>query len=254
MDLSGKVIFITGAAQGLGKAYAEAVLEQGAKVFFGDLNSTLGAATLKEFQERFTEKNVRFTTFDVTNHQQFTDAFNLAVSIFGNVDVLVNNAGILSESNWELMVSVNLSAVVFGTKLATEHMRKDKGGRGGRIINISSTAGLGDYYIFPVYCGIKHAVRSFTSAISQQPNVEELGVEYGILCPDAVTTGFIQNLDDGKVVDSEEAAKIFIQHSVPKSQVVDGFIELLQLQKLNGAILQVTLNDKSYRTMENKAV
>uniref|UniRef100_A0A0B7BGK4 15-hydroxyprostaglandin dehydrogenase [NAD(+)] n=1 Tax=Arion vulgaris TaxID=1028688 RepID=A0A0B7BGK4_9EUPU len=107
MELSGKVVFITGAAQGLGKGYTEALLEKGAKVFFGDVNSTVGLATLTELQERFGEANVRFVAFDVTNHQQFKDAFALAVTEFGHVDIMVNNAGIMNEAKWELMISIN---------------------------------------------------------------------------------------------------------------------------------------------------
>uniref|UniRef100_A0A0B7B6Z7 15-hydroxyprostaglandin dehydrogenase [NAD(+)] n=1 Tax=Arion vulgaris TaxID=1028688 RepID=A0A0B7B6Z7_9EUPU len=254
MDLSGKVIFITGAAQGLGKAYAEAVLEQGAKVFFGDVNSTVGNATFEELKGRFSKQNVRFTAFDVTDHQQFKDAFDLAVSTFGHVDVLVNNAGIMNESKWQLQILINYTALVYGTQLATEHMRKDKGGRGGRVINISSTAGIEDYYFIPVYCGTKHAVRSFTSALSNSPTVGELGVEYGMLCPDPTATDLILKIDNEKVHNAQEFKELMQGRILQVSDVVDGFMELVQLEKMNGAILQVTVDGQSYRKMVNEAV
>ncbi|BFZ06973.1 hypothetical protein BsWGS_10011 [Bradybaena similaris] len=174
MDLSGKTAFITGGAQGLGKAYTEALLEKGAQVFFGDVNSSVGAETLKELQEKFGPKNVRFSAFDVTNHQQFKDAFAQAVTEFGHVDVLVNNAGIMNEARWELMIAINFTSMVYGTQLAFEHMRTDKGGKGGRIINISSVTGLKDTPAVPVYCGTKHAVRSYTSSLAMQPNVARI--------------------------------------------------------------------------------
>uniref|UniRef100_A0A0B7B865 15-hydroxyprostaglandin dehydrogenase [NAD(+)] n=1 Tax=Arion vulgaris TaxID=1028688 RepID=A0A0B7B865_9EUPU len=254
MDLSGKVVFITGGAQGLGKGFVEAVLERGAKVFFGDVNSTVGNATFEELKGRFSKQNVRFTAFDVTDHQQFKDAFDLAVSTFGHVDVLVNNAGIMNESKWQLQILINYTALVYGTQLATEHMRKDKGGRGGRVINISSTAGIEDYYFIPVYCGTKHAVRSFTSSLAQSPLVEELGVEYGILCPDATATDLITKLDNDKVLFYDQVQKRIDDHTMPVSSVVDGFMELLQLQKLNGAMLLVEMDGKSYRKIVHQVV
>ncbi|BFZ06976.1 hypothetical protein BsWGS_10015 [Bradybaena similaris] len=251
MELSGKVVFITGAAQGLGKAYAEALLQLGAKVALGDVNAAAGKATCEELQRRFGEENVTFTAFDVTNHQQFRDAFNSAVSNFGQVDVLVNNAGIMDESKWELMIQINYTSLVFGTLLAVEHMRKDKGGQGGRIINISSMAGLEDYYFIPIYCGTKHAVRSFTSSLAQQPNVEELGVEFGVLCPDAAATDLVFKMDKDKINFFDEVKERFYNSQMEVETVVDAFLELIQLESMNSAILLVTKEGKTYRKMES---
>ncbi|XP_012946504.1 15-hydroxyprostaglandin dehydrogenase [NAD(+)] [Aplysia californica] len=187
MDVSGKVFLITGGAQGLGKAYAEALLAKGAKVshclrlfffsfcfpkkrnwpsftpvvaltwyiyaycvvsseqtvdcilihalfhqiFLGDVDPKAGAETSEDFQKRFGEQNVKFTAFDVTDMGKFEAAFQEAVSAFGRVDVMVNNAGIMNEGVWQKMIQINFTALVRGTTLATEHMRKDKGGAGG---------------------------------------------------------------------------------------------------------------------------
>ncbi|CAG5114759.1 unnamed protein product [Candidula unifasciata] len=251
MQISGKVVFITGAAQGLGKAYAEALLEHGAKVAFGDVNAALGTATYQEFQRRFGEENVAFFVFDVTDHNQFRDAFNAAVSIFGHVDVFVNNAGIMDESKWELMIRINYTAVVFGTRLAIEHMRKDKGGRGGRIINISSRVALFENIYVPVYCGTKHAVRSYTSSLSQQPNMEELGVEFATFCPGGTVTELMLN-SENKVQFFDEFKRIHLDNLLETSIVVNAFMELVQLEKMNGAILLIALEQgKYYRKMQN---
>ncbi|XP_046568434.1 15-hydroxyprostaglandin dehydrogenase [NAD(+)]-like [Haliotis rubra] len=111
MQLKDKVVFITGGAQGFGRGVAEAVLKKGGKC-------------------------------DVTNVAEFEDAFKAAVSKFGHVDVMCNNAGILDERIWEKELEINFTAVVRGTMMALNHMRKDKGGRGGVIINTASTAGM----------------------------------------------------------------------------------------------------------------
>ncbi|CAG5114761.1 unnamed protein product [Candidula unifasciata] len=251
MDLSGKVVFITGAAQGLGKAYAESLLQLGAKVALGDVNAALGAATSEELQRRFGEESVIFYAFDVTDHQQFRDAFNAAVSHFGHIDVLVNNAGIMDESKWELMIQINYTSLVFGTRLAIEHMRKDTGGLGGRIINISSMAGLEDYYFIPVYCGTKHAVRAYTSSLAQQPNIEEQGIEFGVLCPDAAATELVSKIDENRILFFDEAQPRFEKSKMDVETVVDAFLELAQLEQMNGAILLVSLEGKTYRKMES---
>ncbi|BFZ06974.1 hypothetical protein BsWGS_10013 [Bradybaena similaris] len=254
MEVSGKVAFVTGAAKGFGRAFAEALLGKGAKVVLADINVAVGTATYEELQRRFGEENVKFKAVDVTDHKQFRDAFNSAVSEFGHVDVMVNNAGILDESKWERMIETNWTAVVFGTSLAVEHMRKDKCGGGGRIINISSVAGLGDYYFAPVYCGTKHAVRSYTSSLALLPNIKELGVELGILCPDGVATDLMTKLQNDMVYFLDDFKKRFNETKISVSTVVDGFMELLQLQKMNGSILELTkAKGKSYRRMENVA-
>ncbi|CAG5114758.1 unnamed protein product [Candidula unifasciata] len=250
MELSGKVVFITGGAQGLGKAYTEALLEKGAQVFFGDVNAVMGAETLKELQEKYGAKNVRFAAFDVTNHQQFQDAFTQAVSEFGHIDIMVNNAGIMNEGSWQLMININVTSVVFGTQLAIEHMRKDQGGRGGRIINISSIAGLKDLPTLPVYCATKHAVRSYTSSLALQYDLAALGVEFGILCPEAAATDLILKLDSDKIHFFDKVKETIEENTMPVSTVVDAFLELVQLEKMNNAILLVQKDGKTYQKME----
>ncbi|XP_035824263.1 15-hydroxyprostaglandin dehydrogenase [NAD(+)]-like [Aplysia californica] len=111
MDVSGKVFFITGGAQGLGKAFAEALLGRGSKVCLGDIDETTGVATSEDFKKRFGEENVRFIAVDVTDDGQFEAAFKEAVSTFGRVDVMVNNAGILTEPEWEKTIQINFLVI-----------------------------------------------------------------------------------------------------------------------------------------------
>nr|KAG5689895.1 hypothetical protein BaRGS_023643 [Batillaria attramentaria] len=91
-------------------------------------------------------------------------AFQAAVTKFGAVDICVNNAGIVHETLWEKMIAVNMTAVIRGSQLALEHMRRDRGGRGGIIVNTASIAGLGPYSSIPVYAATKHAVVGFTTS------------------------------------------------------------------------------------------
>lgn len=254
MDVSGKVFFITGGAQGLGKAYAEALLAKGAKVFLGDVDPKAGAETLEDFQKRFGEQNVKFTAFDVTDLAKFEAAFQGAVSGFGRVDVMVNNAGIMNEGVWEKMIQINYTALVWGTTLATEHMRKDKGGAGGRVINISSVTGLMEFPSVPIYTGTKHAVRAFTSALAIQPQTAERGVEYGILCPNAAATDLILKLDDSKAHYLDSIQNLLANMTMEIPTVVDAFMQLVQLENMNGAMLWVTKEKTQFTKLKVEEV
>ena len=96
MEVSDKVCIITGSAQGIGKAYAAKLLENGAKICLADLNENTGNTTLKEFQETFGTDHVCFKRCDVTVEDDFSNLFDFAENFFNvkGIDMLVNNAGI----------------------------------------------------------------------------------------------------------------------------------------------------------------
>uniref|UniRef100_A0A2C9LSE7 15-hydroxyprostaglandin dehydrogenase [NAD(+)] n=1 Tax=Biomphalaria glabrata TaxID=6526 RepID=A0A2C9LSE7_BIOGL len=142
MNFINQVAFITGAAQGLGKAFTEALLKKGARVCFTDIQGEKGQKVESDFKGKYGQKNVLFLTCDVSSSQNLKNCFQRAVSTFGGVDIMVNNAGIVDEENWKNMININLVGALEGSMLAIEHMRTDKGGKGGKIINIASTAGL----------------------------------------------------------------------------------------------------------------
>ncbi|RXM29152.1 15-hydroxyprostaglandin dehydrogenase [NAD(+)] [Acipenser ruthenus] len=89
------------------------------------------------------------------------DAFKRTVEHFGKLDIVINNAGINNEKNWEKTIEVNLTSVVKGTYLGLEHMSKEHGKQGGVIINVSSMAGSirnrklwgADKCALPCFCG-----------------------------------------------------------------------------------------------------
>ena len=138
MDLNNKVAIITGSAQGLGKAFAARLLEVGVKVCISDLNKDKGEATLKELQERFGEDKVCFVPCDVTKDEEFRNLFDKAEEYFnvGCVDILGNNAGVSPIFGWRKCMEVNIMAVMNGTEIAMERMKK--AGKPGQIINTAS--------------------------------------------------------------------------------------------------------------------
>ncbi|OBS76104.1 hypothetical protein A6R68_17444, partial [Neotoma lepida] len=140
MHVNGKVALVTGAAQGIGRAFAEALLHHGAKVALVDLNLEAGVQCKAALDEQFEPQKTLFVQCDVADQEQLRDTFRKVVDHFGRLDILVNNAGVNNEKNWEQTLQINLVSVISGTYLALDYMSKQNGGEGGVIINMSSIA------------------------------------------------------------------------------------------------------------------
>ncbi|XP_045655369.1 15-hydroxyprostaglandin dehydrogenase [NAD(+)] isoform X2 [Ursus americanus] len=141
MHVNGKVALVTGAAQGIGRAFAEALLHKGAKVALVDWNLEAGVKCKAALDEQFEPQKTLFIQCDVADQEQLRDTFRKVVDHFGRLDILVNNAGVNNEKNWEKTVQINLVSVISGTYLGLDYMSKQNGGEGGIIINMSSLAG-----------------------------------------------------------------------------------------------------------------
>ena len=160
--LDGKVALITGAAGGQGEAEARLLAGAGARVVVTDVLDEQGAAVAADIGDA-----ARFVHHDVGDEASWVDAVGLAVSEFGRLDVLVNNAGILKTATleeqtlegFEAIVQVNLYGVFNGIRAVIEPMRA---AGGGSIINTSSEAGLVGLPGYTAYGATKWAVRGLT--------------------------------------------------------------------------------------------
>ena len=162
--LDGKVAIISGGARGQGEVEAKLFAKEGAKVVFGDILDAEGRQVEAAIRQAGGEAT--YVHLDVTEEADWQEAVQTAVSAYGKLDVLVNNAGILrrdgieetSKELWDTILAVNATGVFLGTKHAIPEMRK---AGGGSIVNISSISGmiaLGG----PAYNASKGAVRVFT--------------------------------------------------------------------------------------------
>ena len=171
MRLEGKVALITGAARGQGAAEARLFAQEGAKVLLADVSDPEGMAVAAEIAEA--GGDAVYVHLDVTNEAEWDAAVQVAVSSFGKLDVLVNNAGIwrrghvmeTSSEQWDDIMDVNAKGVFLGTKAAIPEMRK---AGGGSIVNISSTAGLVGSKTSSAYSASKGAVRIFSKSTAIQ--------------------------------------------------------------------------------------
>ena len=170
--LDGKVALISGGARGMGATEARLFSQEGAKVVFGDVLDEEGKKVEAEIRESGGEATC--IHLDVTREADWQAAVATAVSRYGKLDVLVNNAGIsirkgiedTTEEEWDRIMDINTKGVFLGTKHALPSMKQ---AGGGSIVNISSTAGLvGGPYNGAAYSAAKGAVRLFTKATAIQ--------------------------------------------------------------------------------------
>ena len=169
MRLAGKVALVSGAASGMGRSEAEIFAREGAKVIVADVLEAEG----KQVADKIGAA-ARFVKLDVTNETEWDAAVKAAVSAFGKLDVLVNNAGIsgtydqdmLSSAAWDKVMSINAKGVFLGMKHAIPLMKQ---ARGGAIVNISSISGfVGQDGVHMAYNASKGAVRIMTKTAAVQ--------------------------------------------------------------------------------------
>jgi NADP-dependent 3-hydroxy acid dehydrogenase YdfG len=201
MDLKNKVVLITGASSGIGKATAMKLAKEGASVVLC-ARSEDELKKLKEKIENDGGKALVVKT-DVTKPADFKNAVSRTLDEYGSVDVLINNAGLmplsyiekLKTDEWEKMVDVNIKGVLNGVAAVLPTMRKNKSGH---IINISSSAAHNYFPGGAVYCATKIAVKMFSEGLRK-----ELAPEYGInvtsIEPGAVDTSLFESITDDDI-------------------------------------------------------
>lgn len=168
--LDGKVALISGGARGQGAEEARLFAREGAKVVFGDILDTAGKHVEAEIRQA--GGDATYVHLDVTQEADWEQAVQTAVTRYGKLNILVNNAGILrresieetSRALWDTVLAVNATGVFLGTKYAIPAMRQ---AGGGAIVNISSVSGMIALGA-PAYNASKGAVRVFTKVTAIQ--------------------------------------------------------------------------------------
>ena len=191
--LESKVALISGGARGQGAVEAQMFAEEGAKVIIGDILDDAGRQTEAQLRELGYE--CTYVHLDVTSETDWDAAVQTAVTAYGKLDILLNNAGILirkniedtTETDWDRIFAVNAKGVFLGTKAALPALRANGGGS---IINISSTAGLvGSPNGSASYTATKGAVRLFTKSTAIQHARE--GIRCNSIHPGPIETDMI---------------------------------------------------------------
>lgn len=192
-NLDGQVALVTGAGSGLGQASAIELARRGAHVAFTELPDRLDRAgeTLDQIEAAGGRGLV--LALDVTNLENIRQVAATTAAIRGRIDMLVNNAGInirqdafdVTEEAWDKVIDTDLKGVFFMAQAIGRIMR-DQDPRGGSIVNIASTMGLGGYYQRSAYCSAKAGVVNLTKVLALE--WAPVGIRVNSVCPAFVDT------------------------------------------------------------------
>src|SRR4051794_2520981 len=198
-SLNGKVVAITGGARGIGKATAQALVRQGARVAIGDLDADLARQTADELGS-----GVRAYELDVTSRPSFAAFLDSVESDLGPLDVLVNNAGIMpitpfleeEDASAVRQLDINVHGTIFGMKEALPRMLER---RSGHIVTRAWVAGRGGSPPLAPYCARKPAVVGLPEGVRGEQGPH--GIEFTIVMPAMVNTELTAGVKAGRGVE-----------------------------------------------------
>ncbi|XP_061383371.1 15-hydroxyprostaglandin dehydrogenase [NAD(+)]-like [Danaus plexippus] len=208
-DLKNRVVLITGGCNGIGAKVIEFLLDEDVKHIANlDVSEDIGIAKQDKLNEKYGENKVKFYKCDVTNDAELLGAYQSVLDEHGYIDVVINNAGIMNDSKetYRKQIQINFLALTTSTLKAMDIMRKDEGGKGGVIVNISSIAALLQDEFLPIYYGTKSAVLQFSNCIGLPRYFSRTGVRVLTMCFGATNTALLHkdmmgNFD--KVIENE---------------------------------------------------
>lgn len=192
MSIAEKVILITGASSGIGEGMARELAAAGAKVLLGARRTEKLEQVAADIREAGGVVETR--ALDVTDRAAMAEFARAALDLWGRIDVLVNNAGIMPLSplsagkldEWERMVDVNIKGVLWGIGAVLPVMNRQEAGQ---IINIGSIGALQAVPTGAVYCATKFAVRAISDGLRQETsNIRVTCVNPGVVESDLAST------------------------------------------------------------------
>ena len=218
LDFTGKVVLITGAAQGLGKLLAEELGLRGALLVLGDIKEE----AVNDVANAINSRNSKAIGLacDVSRKSDCAAMVNAAVEAFGQLDIAVNNAGIagemkhvtdFTETDIDLQFSVNAKGVMFGMQCQIPQMRS---GGGGTILNVSSMAGLGAAPKAAAYAAAKHAIVGLTKTAAFEYARDNVRVN--AICPYFTMTEMLTEIGSSGGIDDINA---FLGRGTPMRRV-----------------------------------
>jgi 3-oxoacyl-[acyl-carrier protein] reductase len=239
--LQNKVVLVTGASRGIGRAIALKMAQQGANVAFTYLSSVEKGEALVSELTAFGIKAIGYRS-DASDYKQAEELMNSVIADFGTIDVLINNAGItkdgllmrMSEEQWDSVIQVNLKSVFNLTKAATKPMMKAKSGS---IINLTSVVGIRGNAGQANYAASKAGIIGFTKSVAL-----ELGSRN--IRSNAIAPGFILTEMTGELnaAATEEWTKsIPLKRGGQAEEVADACVFLASdmSKYITGQVLQV---------------
>jgi 3-oxoacyl-[acyl-carrier protein] reductase len=240
-SVAGKVVLVTGAASGMGRATAHLFADEGARVVAADIGTERVAAVAAEIVAAHGEHAAIGVVADVADHDALRGLVESSIAWAGGIDIVINNAGISLvssafqdedgfESNWARTLDVNLTAHARLIRLALPHLIASGSGR---VVNIASTEAIVTTAGLAAYAATKSAVVGLTRSFAVE--VGRHGVTVNCICPGPIDTAMTAGIDaDSKATyarrrvplrrygDPEEVAHMTLSLCLPAASFVNG--------------------------------
>jgi meso-butanediol dehydrogenase/(S,S)-butanediol dehydrogenase/diacetyl reductase len=201
-----KVVIVTGAGSGMGKATAQRFSDEGAKVVLADKEDD----RLQQMLHLLPQDRTAAQQTDVSDHMQVKRLVEFAIEKFGQLDVLINDAGIFAEGDvtevsiedWQRVQQTNVNSVFYGAREAIPYLEKTKG----CIVNVASVSGLGGDWRMSAYNTSKGAVVNLTRVLAM--DFAKKGIRVNSVCPSFTYTGMTADMADDKALIAKFAERI----------------------------------------------
>ena len=223
--VKGKIVLVTGAAQGIGRAIAELLIQEGAKVIVTDILKPEGEKVARDLGP-----SACFYPLDVSREEEWQAITQFVKTQFGKLDILVNNAGIMGSTthlgpldpenssleSWHRIHAVNLDGTFLGCKYGIA-LIKD---RGGSIINVSSRSGVVGIPSAAAYASSKAAIRNHTKTVALYCAEKGYNIRCNALLPAAILTPLWNNIL-GKDEEKRQRSIATLAEGIPLKRMGD---------------------------------
>jgi NAD(P)-dependent dehydrogenase (short-subunit alcohol dehydrogenase family) len=217
MRLEGKVALVTGAASGIGEAIVRCFAKEGASVYLADVDTEAGPRIAGEI-------GATFLRLDVAREEHWQTAMDRVRADHGRLDVLCNNAGVVSNQPidvtsleaWQRVMAINVTGPMLGCRAAIGLMRTLPEGRTGSIINVASTTSFLGLANDAAYTTSKAAVMGLTKAVAARCAFERLPIRVNTLHPGATLTAILQSH-----IDADPGFREVFERMAPMGRMAD---------------------------------
>ncbi|MBN1365973.1 MAG: SDR family oxidoreductase [Syntrophaceae bacterium] len=234
-DLSGKKVFITGTASGIGRSTAISLGALGCRLFLTDINED-GLKKTSEMIANAGGEVCMAKALNVADYQVMSEFAKEIHNGYGSLDILINVAGIalfsqiedMQHSDWEKIINVNLWGVIHGIECFVPEMIRT--GKGGHIVSVSSTAGIIGLPWHAAYAATKHAVVGISEVLRY--DLRKHDIDVSVICPGLVNTGIVQTVDiHASQKSKEKLQNSFIKFAITPEKVADMIIDAIHTRK-----------------------